>query len=178
MSGRVIKINYGCGRRVQDGAFNIDAVVNSKAPRPPELLHALEFNADGSIVSKTPLEDGFADELFAGHVIEHVTEWQAPFVIQEWARLLKSGGKLILELPDIIKAAKNLIAGLPPQMCMFAFYGDGSHKDPYMTHRYGYSPATIKALVQANGFTQVKILPPQTHGRKLNRDMRVEAVKA
>jgi SAM-dependent methyltransferase len=173
-----MRLNYGCGRRVLDGYFNIDAQLSPKAPRPPELLHALEFNADGTIQHKTPLEDECADELFAAHLIEHFFEWEAPYVIQEWARLLKPGGKLILELPDIIKAAKNLIAGMPPQMCIFPLYGDGSHKDPYMTHKFGYSPATIKALVQANGFTQVKILPPLTHGPKPNRDMRVEAVKA
>lgn len=173
-----MRINYGCGRRVLDGYFNIDAQHNDKAPRPPELIHALEFMCDGAILHPTPLEDGCADELFAAHLIEHFFEWEAPHVIREWARLLKPGGKLILELPDIIKAAQNLLAGMKPQMCIFPLYGDGSHKDPYMCHKFGYSPASIKALVEQNGFIKVRILPPQTHGARINRDMRVEAVKA
>lgn len=172
------RINYGCGRHVLPGYTNIDAVVHRDAARRPEILHALTFHPDGSIVEPTPLPDGYADELLAAHVIEHFVEWAAPHVMREWARLLKVGGKLILELPNIEAAARNLLAGKRPQMWAFAFYGDGSYKDEYMTHRYGYTPTSIRALVEGAGFKDVQILPPQTHGPKPQRDMRVEAIKA
>lgn len=173
----MIRINYGSGRRVLDGWINVDAIINAKAPRAPEILHALTFRADGSIVERTPIVDEHADELMAAHVIEHFFEWEAPFVILEWKRLLKHGGKLVLELPNIEAAAKNLLAGMPPQMWQFPFYGDGSHKDAFMCHRFGYTPKSISALVIGAGFEQVRILPPQTHGPRPNRDMRVEAIK-
>jgi predicted SAM-dependent methyltransferase len=173
----VICINYGCGRRIQNGWVNVDAVVNPKAPRAPEVLHALTFNADGSIVEPTPLPDEYADVLMAAHVVEHFREWEAPFVVLEWKRLLKPGGKLILELPNIEAAARNLLAGMDPQMWQFPFYGDGSHKDPYMLHKFGYTPKMIRRLVQDAGFKNIELLPPQTHGPRPNRDMRVEAVK-
>lgn len=172
-----MRINYGCGRRVLAGWTNVDAIVNPKATRAPEVLHALTFNADGSIVEPTPLSDACADELMAAHVIEHFAEWEAPFVMLEWKRLLKVGGKLILELPNIEAAARNLLAGMEPQMWRFPFYGDGSHKDPYMLHRFGYTPKSIKALVAEAGFERIALLPPQTHGPRPNRDMRVEAFK-
>jgi predicted SAM-dependent methyltransferase len=152
-------------------------VVNSKAPRAPEVLHALTFNADGSIVEQTPLPDEYADVLMAAHVVEHFREYEAPFVMQEWKRLLKRGGKLILELPNIEAAARNLLAGMDVQMWQFPFYGDGSHKDPYMLHPFGYTPNTIRRLVESAGFESVQLLPPQTHGPRPNRDMRVEALK-
>lgn len=157
--------------------MNVDAVVNPKALRAPEVLHALTFNADGSIVEQTPLPDGCAHEVMAMHVIEHFFEWQSPFVLLEWKRLLKSGGKLILELPNIEAAAKNLLAGMEPQMWRFPFYGDGSHKDPYMIHRFGFTPKSVRQFVENAGFQNVQILPPQTHGPRPNRDMRVEAIK-
>ena len=47
-----------------------------------------------------------------------------------------------------------------------------------MCHRWGYTPATIAALLQESGFANIRVLPPATHGAKANRDMRVEAVKA
>ncbi len=100
-----------------------------------------------------------------------------PFVLLEWKRMLKSGGRLTLELPNIEAAARNLLAGMKPQMWAFPFYGDGSHKDEFMTHRYGYTPKTIRVLVEGAGFRDVQILPPQTHGPRPNRDMRVEAMK-
>lgn len=172
-----MKINFACGRHVIDGFTNIDAVHNPKAPRAPDILHALTFNADGSIANPTPLDDECADELCAMHFVEHVHEWQSPFVMLEFFRLLKSGGKLILELPNIEAAAKNMLRGMRPQMWRFAFYGDGGHKDPYMCHRFGYTPISIMALTEAAGFKNVQILPPQTHGPRPNRDMRVEAIK-
>lgn len=175
----MIRINYGCGRRIAEGEgwINVDAVVNPKAPRAPEVLHALEFNADGSVVAGTPLDDECADELHAMHVIEHVREYEAPYVMLEWKRLIKKGGRLVLELPNIEAASRNLIAGMRPQMWQFAFYGDGSTKDPYNLHKFGYTPSSIRQLVEGAGFKNVQIMPPQTHGPRPNRDMRVEAVK-
>lgn len=172
-----MRINFWCGRQVLDGFFNVDAVLHPKAPRSPELLHAITFNADGTVANPLPLSDGCADELQAMHAIEHVFEWEAPYLLAEWHRLLAPGGTLVLELPNIELAARNLLAGRDKQWTMFPFYGDGSHRDPYMTHRYGYTSATIKALVAAAGFIKVQVLPPRTHGARVDRDMRVEARK-
>ena len=82
-----------------------------------------------------------------------------------------------MELPNIEAAARNLLSGMEPNMWRFPFYGDGSHKDPYMIHKFGFTPKSIKAAVEGAGFEQVQILPPQTHGPRPNRDMRVEAIK-
>lgn len=172
-----MRVNWWCGRQVLDGWYNVDAVLHKKAPRRPELLHIVEFDADGVVLNPLPLADGCATDLQAMHAIEHVHEWQAPHLLAEWRRLLAPGGTLVLELPNIEAAARNLLAGRPPQMSMFAFYGDGSHRDPFMTHRYGYTPTTITTLVAAAGFIKVRVLPPQTHGARHDRDMRVEARK-
>lgn len=172
-----MKINFGCGKRVLDGFFNIDAVVNPGAKRNPELIFALDFDADGSVREQIPLEDGCSDYVQAMHVIEHFYFWQASSVLAEFRRLLKPGGKLVMELPDIEKAARNLLKGDTDQMSMWPLYGDWSHKDPYMMHRHGYTPATITDLLLQAGFRNIQTLPPQTHGRRHNRDMRAEAVK-
>ncbi len=173
-----MKINWWCGRRVLDGHFNIDAAHNPKAPRAPELVHALAFKADGSVANPVPLGDGCADYLQAMHAIEHVHEWEAPHLLAEFMRLLRSGGTLVLELPNVEAAARNLLAGEPPNMWSFPLYGDGSHKDPYMCHKFGYTPKTLKALVAEAGFIDIRLMAPQTHGPRPNRDMRLEARKA
>lgn len=173
-----MRINFGCGRQVLPGYFNVDAVRSPKAPRDPELLHAITFDPDGRIENPIPMDDGCATELIAMHVLEHVYAWEAPALVSEWRRLLEPSGRLILELPNLAAACKNMLAGMNDQMVMFPLYGDPSHKDPFMCHRWAFTPATVKALLEANGFAKVKILPPQTHGRRVNRDMRVEAVKA
>ncbi|MCB1836270.1 MAG: methyltransferase domain-containing protein [Alcanivoracaceae bacterium] len=163
-----MRINVGCGRMVLDGWTNCDVQVSPKAPRPPEIL------CDAAAI---PLKSEVADELMALHLIEHFYLWEVPAVLAEWRRLLKPGGRLILELPNLEAACRNLLAGRNDQVSMWPLYGDPGHEDPYMCHRWGYTPKTIKELLVRNAFSEVRIMPPKTHGRRVNRDMRVEAVR-
>lgn len=172
-----MKINFGAGRTVLPGFFNIDAVAHPAAPYPPEMMFELAFK-DGALVERIPLADGCAEELCAFHVIEHFYRYDVDAVVAEWKRLLLAGGKLTLELPNIEASARNLLAGMSDQMCMWGLYGDPSHGSPFMCHRWGYSPKTITSLLAFHGFDKIAILPPRTHKKRLNRDMRVEAIKA
>jgi len=172
-----MKINFGCGKKVLDGFFNIDAVHNPAAPRAPELLYAAEFDRMGALKSQAAVADGAADLLQALHVIEHVYLWEVDALLAEWKRMLKPGGALVLELPNIEAAARNLLAGMNDQMCMWPLFGDPGHKDPFMCHRWGYTPNTIVALLEKAGFERIVVLAPKTHGARVNRDMRVEAMK-
>ena len=173
-----MRINFGCGRQVLDGWFNVDAVHSPRAPRAPELVHALQFTPAGAVANPLPLPDNCADELQAMHVVEHVYAWEAPALLAEWRRLLKRGALLVLELPNIEAAARNLLAGAKDQMCMWPFYGDPGHLDPFMCHRWGYTPRTIRQLVESAGFRDIVQPPPRTHGARQDRDMRIEARKA
>lgn len=173
-----MRINFGCGRQVLDGWLNTDAVLSPKAPRAPELLHAVKFTPDGKVENPLPLPDGGASELQAMHVLEHVYAWEAEALVGEWRRLLRPGGLLVLELPNLEAAARNLLKGEGDQMAMWPLYGDPGHRDPFMCHRWGYTPRTCAALLQRCGFAGVRAMPPRTHGARIDRDMRLEAIKA
>lgn len=172
-----MKINIGCGKQTWKDYYCVDAVRHPQASRAPDLLHAFVFHGE-QLANRLPLSDGCAEEVFSGHFIEHVYRWESPAMIREFHRLLIPGGKLVLELPNIEAAARNLLAGSRDQLSMWAFYGSPDTKDPYMTHRWGYSPRSIKSLLESNGFAYVVVKPPQTHGARVNRDMRVEAIKS
>lgn len=171
-----MKINFGCGKRVKEGWLNVDAV--SREDAAPDLIYKMEFDALGILVHKMPLGDACATDLMALHVIEHFHPWETWAVLGEWRRVLQHGGRLIIELPNIELAARNLLEGTPDQLSMWAFYGDGSHRDPYMMHKTGFTPRTITNILAARGFTNIEVLPPRTHMKRLDRDMRIEAVKA
>lgn len=172
-----MRVNFACGKQTWDGFYCVDAVKHPKASRDPDLLHVLKFEG-AELVSPLPLWDGAASELHSYHFLEHVYAWEAPALVQEWARLLQPGGRLILELPNLEAACRNMLAGMNEQMVMFPLYGDPSHRDEFMCHRWAYTPATVTKLLEENRFVKVKLLPPQTHGARANRDMRVEAVRA
>ena len=164
-----MRVNVGAGRLTFKGWVNCDVQQNPKAP------HKLDHLCDARSI---PLADGCASEVMALHLIEHFYLWEAPAVLAEWRRLLRPAGKLTLELPNLRKACENVLAGRADQMAMWPLYGDPGHRDPFMCHRWGYTPETITALLQANGFSSVQVLPPKTHGGNPQRDMRVEAIKA
>ena len=169
-----MKINVGCGHRVLDGWTNVDAVISPRAPRPPEII---------SNALTIPLPDGCADTVMAIHLFEHFYRWEAPKALAEWARLLKPGGLLIMEMPDLVKCAKNLLAGHraskhPEQMHMWGLYGDPREADPWMVHRWGWTYATVKPVLLEAGFESAAERITEFHSvGRLARDFRVEARK-
>lgn len=159
-----------------DGYVNIDVARSPLAPRDPDIF------ADAGDI---PLEDDCADEIIALHVIEHFYRWDVDRILREWTRLLKPGGRLILELPNIYEVCRNYVRMAKDgrygtkdmaQWAEWPLYGDPTHEDPFMCHRWGYDPHTIHALLEPHGFTSITIMDPQTHGKRAHRDMRVEAV--
>ena len=165
-----MKLNIGCGNRRLPGYTGVDAVQRD----------AVDIIAPAH---KIPLADGVAEEVLAVHLLEHLYPWEAPAAIAEWFRLLRPGGKLVLEMPDLLKACKNIAEGLkgrkhPDQLGMWALYGDDRAKDPFMLHRTGYWFERLKPLVEAAGFERVTEHPTQFHGVGRGvRDFRLEAFR-
>lgn len=169
-------MNVGAGRHVLDGFVNVDVQRSPKAARDPDVF------ADCKSI---PLPDECADELMAIHLFEHLYYWEAPVALAEWRRLLKPGGLLILEMPDVKKCAANLVRLVDgddvksiDSMAMWGLYGDPNTSDPWMNHRWGWTPKTLKGLLKRSGFGQ--FAEPQTKWHPIgrsNRDFRVEARK-
>jgi predicted SAM-dependent methyltransferase len=178
-----MRLHIGCGHRVYDGFFNIDAVASPKAPRPPDLLYEFTFDDDGKLLEQIPLDDGVADEIIGIHVFEHFYRWTCEAVVTEFYRLLKPGGLLILELPDLIKCCQNVVDGREgrhdDQLQRWGLYGDPRDKNKFMCHPWGWGPQELMQFLQAHGFNHCKHLPTQFHscGRE-HRDMRIEARRA
>lgn len=163
-----IKLNLGCGKKVLDGYINIDIVSSPKAAREPEILCDLR---------KLTLEDDYADEAIAIHVIEHFYVWEVCDVLIEWRRVLKPGGLLVIECPDILKSARNLLDRTPPQESIWGIYGDPLECNEYMSHKWGWTPETLTLYLQQAGFGKIREADPQWHGKRKLRDMRLEAIK-
>lgn len=166
-----IRLNIGCGGRNVEGFIGVDAV-----PRPAAKIVA---KADS-----IPLEDGTVSEIMAIHLWEHFYRWECAGVLKEWKRLLKPGGKLVLELPNLIKVCENIIRNRmvggkhPDQLGMWGAYGDPRECDPYMSHRWGWSPETLTAFLKEHGFIKIVEKPTQWHpAGRVYRDMRIEAIK-
>lgn len=115
------------------------------------------------------------------HVIEHFYQWQVADLLAEWRRVLKPGGKLILELPCMEKVLTYIYACVKHKMPIsksmgwHVFWGDPRYRDPLMVHKWGYTTDMMKEVLRAAGFRDIQATTPRYHFEM--RDMRLECVK-
>ena len=166
-----MKLNLGCGDKILAGYVNVD-VAPSRAGKKPDVicdLHRLES-----------FEDGAAEEILAVHVVEHFWRWEVVDVLREWARVLKPGGSMILECPNLLSACQQFLAdpetfsgpGPEGQRTMWVFYGDPRWRDPLMVHRWGYTPRSLARIMDEAGLAEIRQEPAQFKLRE-PRDMRI-----
>jgi len=170
-----VKLNLGCGDKIINGYINVD-VVATRAGKQPDIicdLHNLSI-----------FESNYADEILAVHVVEHFWHWEIIEILKEWTRVLKPGGKMILECPNLISAAEEFLknpdiaalGGKEGQRSMWVFYGDPGWKDPLMIHRWGYTPRSLAFIMNEAGLSNLRQEPAQFKLRE-PRDMRITGIK-
>ena len=169
--GKPVKFNMGCGRDVFEGYLGVD-------------MHSDTADIKQDIL-KLDLPENCADEIFASHVIEHIPQHRAPEVLYKWFQTLKPNGKVIMELPNLEELCKDFLeqegqAQHLTAMCIFGAHVDRitpetKEKGALSPHLWGYTPTTLKNLVETVGFTNVVILPAQ--GQHPGRNFRLEAIK-
>lgn len=157
------RLNLGAGKKVVPGWRSFGY----------EDTH--DYKGDLRDLSQFP--DSSVDEMMAIHVIEHVNRWEVPDMLKGWLRVLKRGGMLSVECPDLIKCCKNIIRGLPRQEGIQGLFGEWELKDELMGHKHGWSVYEMQEVLQQAGFTGVRFVKPQYHGKRTHRDMRAEAFK-
>ncbi len=175
VSASLVRLNLGCGDKILPGYVNVD-VVAARAGKSPDVMCDLR--------ELTPFASDYADEILSVHVVEHFWRWEVEAVLKEWVRVLKPGGKLILECPNLQAACEAFLAdpergslpGKEGQTTMWVFYGDPRWKDPLMVHRWGYTPASLGRLLASVGLVDVGQEPAQYKMRE-PRDMRVVGFK-
>ena len=135
------------------GYINVDLVEDRSGVKP-------DVNCD--LRNLSVFESDYADEILSVHVVEHFWRWEVEQVLSEWVRVLKPGGKLILECPNLISACEEFLkdpeAGASPnqkgQRTMWVFYGDPRWRDPLDGTSMGLhskKPRCIVAQLWANG---------------------------
>ena len=163
-----LKLNVGAGNKRPDGYYNIDAFQHPKAT-------PLDLVAD---IRSIPLPDGCAEEVMAIHVVEHIYPHDLHATLVEWHRLLQPGGLLVLEMPDIVKCARNLLKDMDESLSLRGIFGenpDGRHED---CHKWSWTFRTLAPRVANAGFASICELQTLHHkkGRGV-RDFRLEARK-
>jgi predicted SAM-dependent methyltransferase len=170
-----VRINLGCGDMPLPGYINVDVATERRGLQPDVCCDIRDLSV---------FPGDHADEVMAIHVIEHFYRWEVVDLIKEWVRVLKPGGLLVLECPNLLAACEALLkdpdlASRPDQAgsrTMWCFYGDPSWKDPLMCHRWLYTPQSLAQVMHEAGLRQLSQEVPQFKARH-PRDMRIVGVK-
>jgi SAM-dependent methyltransferase len=107
-------------------------------------------------ISRVPLEDGIADEVFSAHAIEHFPRRGVPAVLREWHRLVKPGGLLTVCCPNIaflcLAFSQNKLK-CTDELSHF-IYGGQDYGENY--HKCGFDFPLLEKLLLEAGFARVE----------------------
>jgi len=170
-----IALNLGCGDKILTGYINVD-VVDERAGNHPDVIC--------DIRKLEVFDDDYADEILTVHVIEHFYHWEARDVLLEWLRVLKPGGKMVVECPNLLTACEEVLKnpeqatgpGQEGQRTMWVLYGDPAWRDPLMCHKWLYTPHSLGQLMASCGMENV-VQEAAQYKLKAPRDMRLVGYK-
>ena len=148
--GEIVRINVGCGEVIEPGYTNID------------LHHDL---ADVKMDTRAlQYPDDSVDEIYSSHLLEHFGKREIPVVLREWYRVLKVGGTLKLNLPNLEWCLKNWLAKPEKErfgLALDMLFGHQAHEGEY--HKTGFTRARLTALLTEAGFADITIEDRQSH---------------
>ena len=174
-NNKAIKLHLGCGPFLLDGYINVDG----------DYLKGKEGITNYDI-SKLPypIPDNSVDEILSVHVIEHIEFWFIRDMLLEWHRILKPGGVVAVEWPDLLKACQmivnepNSLSGENKKLSkhtIHAIYGNPRFHHRAMMHAYGYSIESLSKILLSVGFS--KVSSEENHYRKTAVDSRIVGIK-
>ena len=89
-----LKLHLGCGTRILRGFTNVD------------IAHRDGVNRVDDIRTLSTFADGAADEVYCSHALEHFDRRNTLDILRCWNRVLATGGRLYVAVPDFAAICK------------------------------------------------------------------------
>ena len=161
-----IRLHLGCGPNIKPDYINVDAWVDH-----PDVVQA--------DILDLPYEDQSVDEILSEHVFEHIGFEQEEVLWRGCFRVLKPGGKMTIETPDMEwlcrqflvapdrfeafyqRGAKDHYSGHGPGidnrwgMITTHFFGNQNGEGQF--HKNGYTEGKFKAIAALVGFSSCDV---------------------
>jgi ubiquinone/menaquinone biosynthesis C-methylase UbiE len=133
-----------------------------------------DFLAD---IRDLDLPDRCVDEIFTSNTIDRYTRWTCFAMLRDWHRILKPGGKLVIETADFRRCVLGMfhLSSHMRQSARARFYGNqrdriGEESD---TTRYVWSARDLRQALLDIGFRTIEL----SHRVLPGVEMRLTAMK-
>jgi SAM-dependent methyltransferase len=130
-----------------------------------------------SITDLSVIGDAEVDAIWASHVLEHLADHDVPVALREMTRVLRPDGFALVTSPDIVTAARAIVAGRLEDTMYVSPAGPVAALDVlygfrpalrcgrgYMAHRTAFTEGRLGRLMVEAGFAEVRVA---THGSDL-----------
>lgn len=184
VTSEIKKLEIGCGPSPVPGYLHLDV------RRLPHVEYVCDFSKE-----PLPFKDGELDEIMNNHAIEHISWRRLPFVLSEWRRTLKPGGRVFFRTPDLEFICRTYLEGkttpehpndegfikdqlsdtiTPAWWAQIKLFAGQDYDSNY--HFLCFDFAMVKSLLERYGFervTRLNIQPVYSPG-----ELQIEAFRA
>jgi len=169
-----VRLHLGCGNDYWPGWINIDGNTGVKT----DLV--------SSVVELSHFADASCDVIEANHEFADLTLHDAERAVQEYARVLRPGGALFLELPNAARCRQMMGAETGSQEYDLGCEGnwgyspDNAAQGITQVHKFGWSPTQLMNMMKSRGFSAAFPQPVTQTSRpayRYRRDMRICGIR-
>ncbi len=162
-------LHVGCGRAEEgelDESFTGAGWVELRLDVDPEV----EPDIVANITDMSPVPSVSMDAVFSRHNIEHIFAHEVPRAIEEFFRVLRPGGEVLLMTPDLQGVAKTIVSGrledplyrapagqITPLDVVYGYRPEIAEGREYMAHRTGFTRGTLMRRLGQAGFVDVQV---------------------
>ena len=170
-----MKLNLGSGSNYLEGYVNVDPQYGKKAE--------VKKDACAYLVG---LNENTVDEILCEHLLEHLTPDKAEGMIGHCYRVLKPGGVIFAECPDLDSIAHAYtreqyldITDAPISFNDFlkGIFGAPGGVSVGQGHVWGYSRKTLNALLKRAGFETIYIPDRKEYRWDPDLSVRIKGIK-
>ena len=142
-----LRLNVGCGEYRMEGFVNIDQSEDVN----PDLV---------SDAAGLPYQPNTVDEIYCGHMLEHLDYEDGKAALAHWFAILKPGGLLSVTVPCFDTIAEQYLNDPSPEhMKHINDHIIYSYVQP-SPHRYCYSAALLHDVLDETGFVGIDRMAP------------------
>ena len=163
------KLEIGSGTYPREGYIHVDI----------RLLPETNVVCDAR---NLPFSDEIFDEVLSKHVIEHFSWRETETILKEWVRVLKKGGKISIQCPNIAYLCEYYSKFFKGEIDKPIWFGPesdifGGQKHEFDYHKIGFSYKTLLKKLETVGICDISDLTVVDGQHDKQYQLHIEGIK-